>query len=395
MIRFPRMWFLLGCLAWLLQSAAGFTSAGQAEEPAPATVPLPTKEGASPPEVSLPLTWQEAYKESADKPKTYSKGPNVHRSSLYCSECHGQGTPSPKNLLYEGDDIALCRSCHPRSLYNLHIVGIRPKDVQVPDEFPLSQGRITCVTCHDEPSCNPGEHPSWQRPFFLRGNQSGFLFCFSCHSAKGYESYNPHDVKHLQSASERKNNCLFCHTAELPVEARRGLTFAALKGDPNDLCSACHLEEPHFGIPAHFEVRREASLPSLEHAARMGGPRLPLGQGNRPLCVSCHDPHIPGLIPQEEEGPDVWMQIKGDSDLRRQYLEEGLYPYVRDRVAELESKFGRTLIIREPGLFHGDRNGLLRQGIRLKGSMCLLCHDVFEEDRTHGESRRPDYRMLH
>ena len=341
---------------------------------------------------ALPDTWQKAIRE-VPKEKSYSKGPNVHRSAIHCDHCHIKGEPATaNNLLYEGQDVPLCRTCHPRSVYRVHVVDIRPKKVEVPKEFPLPGGKVTCVTCHDEPSCNPQDSPSWQRPFFLRGKETGFLFCFECHPQMGYEPYNPHDPKHLQDPGERTNNCLFCHLSELPVDSRRGLAYASLKGQPNELCSACHPEEPHFGIPAHLNVKSEKYRDLLAETAEKLGPLLPLGENQQALCVSCHDPHIPGLIPEPKEGPDVWMEPVS-SELLKEYREQHLYPFVRERVAELETAHGRTLIIREPGLFHQKPRKLLRKGLQRNGSLCLLCHDVFEEKQE--KERRFDYRILY
>ena len=341
----------------------------------------------------LPPTWDKSYKTS-EKEKSYIKGPNVHRSSQYCNYCHGQGTPTSKNLLYEGQDIPLCRSCHPISVYNIHVVGIKPQKVTVPPEFPLPDGKITCVTCHQEPSCRSPEHISWKRPFFLRGTQSGFMFCFSCHSEKTYEAYNPHDPKHLSKSAERTNNCLFCHQAELPVESRRGLAFASLKGTPNDLCTACHIEEPHFGIPAHLQAQGQKAYAWMAEAAKQAGPRLPMGEGNVCLCVSCHDPHMPGLLRQPEDDQDVWMEA-GTSDLRQEYLTKDLYPFVKNQVARLEITYGRTLIIKEPGLFHKVRRKLFRHGLQRDGSLCLWCHNVFQEDQEYEKDRDLRYRILY
>jgi len=346
-------------------------------------------------DIPLPPTWQESYLGSEKKEKSYIKGPNVHRSPLYCITCHQEGTPpSAGNLLYGGKDIPLCRSCHPRSVYRVHVVGVRPKQVKVPEEFPLPDGKLTCVSCHDEPSCNPPDSPSSKRPYFLRGTRTGYRFCFSCHEAKGYSAYNPHDPKHLGSVEERKNNCLFCHTAELPVDSRRGLSFSALKGRPNDLCSACHLEEPHFGIPAHLGVRDREVLARLAATAKAAGPRLPLADDGTPLCVSCHDPHMPGLLGEETAGSDIWMESPA-SALRREYLDRRLDPYVMKRVAELEAEYGRALIIREPGLFHREKRKLLRKGFREGGSLCLGCHDVFQEGKGNAQSSPFGNRMLH
>ena len=388
----PTLRFLCSLLClWLVV----WTSEGEAlgQQPLPDANASPAIEAATETaKAPLPQTWQEGYKE-APKEKSYIKGPNVHRSPNHCNKCHVEGEKATgENLLFGGDDIQLCRTCHPRSVYDIHVVDIAPKKVKVPEAFPLPGGKITCVTCHDEPSCNPKESPSWQRPFFLRGTKTGFLFCFECHSETAYEPYNPHDPKHLQSSEERTNNCLFCHLSVLPVESRRGLAYASLKGPPDSLCSACHLEEPHFGVPAHLNVKSRKYRAVLVELAEKAGPTLPLGEDHEPLCVSCHDPHIPGLIPEPEEGPDLW--IEGDaSEFLQDYRKQTLYPFVKERIAELETEYGHDLIIREPGLFHTTKRKLLRKGLQKNGSLCLLCHDVFEKGQK--KERRLDYRILH
>lgn len=377
-----------------LWSSCLFFTGTFAQEPPGSADLSPAVEGATEtPQGPLPATWEEGYRE-APKRKAYIKGPDVHRSSQYCSKCHVEGEEaSGENLLYGGDDMELCRTCHPKSVYDIHVVGVQPTKVKVPQAFPLPGGKITCVTCHDEPSCNPKDSPSWRRPFFLRGEKEGFRFCFECHAETGYEPYNPHDPKHLQHSEERTNNCLFCHLSVLPVDSRRGLAFASLKGPPDDLCAACHSQEPHFGIPAHLNVKSETYRTALVEAARQAGPMLPLGEDYRLLCVSCHDPHAPGLIPEPEEGPDLWVEGETSSPLRQDYLEKQLYPSVRKRIQALETHYGRSLIVREPGLFHTQRRKLLRKGLQENGSLCLLCHNVFEEGQE--KKRRFDYRILY
>jgi len=370
---------------------AGVHEGRSAEEP---QGPIDQELRSEPEEISIPFTWQDAYRKT-EKAKSYSKGPNVHRSPSHCDYCHEKGKkPTADDLLFNGQDIPLCRSCHPRSVYQLHVVDIRPEKVKVPKEFPLPGGKITCVTCHDEPSCNPKDSPSWKRPFFLRGKKEGFMFCFECHVPAGYKPYNPHDPEHLKNPVERTNNCLFCHLAEIPADSRRGVAFASLKGNPNDLCSACHLEEPHFGIPAHLNHKRKMFLDQLAKAAKTEGPWLPLGKNDEVYCVSCHDPHMPGLIPARKEGPDSWLEPE-PSKFEEQYREKDLHPFVKDRLEELETVYGRVLIIREPGLFHEKRKKLLRRGLQKDGSLCLRCHDVFEEDKEQEKERSLDYRVLY
>jgi hypothetical protein len=348
--------------------------------------------GTETPKAPFPQTWTEEYRKKAIE-KAYIKGPNVHRSPLYCSTCHEKGEkPSGENLLYGGDDLVLCRTCHPKSVYDVHVVDIRPRKVEVPPAFPLPGGKVTCVTCHDEPSCNPKDSPSWTRPFFLRGTKTGYLFCFECHAKQEYAPYNPHNPKHLRSEEDRTNNCLFCHTSVVPVEPRRGLAFASLKAEPDDLCSACHLKEPHLGAPAHLALKTGAYRALLLRAEEEAGPLLPLGKQGEPLCVSCHDPHIPGLIPEPEEGADVWIE-GGTSQLRQDYLKQSLFPFVTKRIEELKTEYGQPLLAREPGWSHPPQGKLLRKGLQKDGSLCLLCHDVFEGEP--GRERRYEYRILY
>ena len=383
------------CVILFLGPINAFALEGPPDQGREEEKPPPTEEitGKSLP---LPLTWQEAYRKSR-KEKNFSKGPNVHYSKAHCGECHGKGEPSQKNLLFEGQDIAMCRSCHPKSLYHVHAVGIPPKNVKVPEEFPLSGGKVTCVTCHDEPSCNPIGSQSWKRPFFLRGTKSGFAFCFSCHTAKGYKAYNPHESKHLEEQMARKNNCLFCHIKDLPVDQpRKGLDSAALKGKPNDLCIVCHLEEPHFGVSAHLEGTNEKLRSKLKEAVGQAGPNLPIGENDTMLCVSCHEPHMPGLMTGEPQpvGEDVWL--KGESsEFRDTFVQEHLRPLMKERIAEMESAHAKKMIIRAPEEGKDEGTKLLRKGLQKNGSICLYCHDVFEDEGAgKGKESMGDYRML-
>ena len=145
-------------------------------------------------------------------------------------------------------------------------------------------------------------------------------------------------------------------------------------------------------MPAHLNVKSKKYRAMLAKAAEEAGPLLPLGVDNEPLCVSCHDPHIPGLIPEPEEGPDQWIE-GGTSAFLQDYRKHALYPFVKERIAELEAEYGQSLIIREPGLFHTTKRKLLRKGLQKDGSLCLLCHDIFEEGQK--KERRMDYRILH
>jgi predicted CXXCH cytochrome family protein len=101
-----------------------------------------------------------------------------------CLSCH-LTDPSGKIIEHQltAPVTTLCARCHEKIFTEgyLHPVDIRPRNVGIPADMPLSpQGEITCVTCHDI-------HGSFFTPYdtpshYLRRYEGGKDFCRACHT---------------------------------------------------------------------------------------------------------------------------------------------------------------------------------------------------------------------
>ena len=79
---------------------------------------------------------------------------DIHFSRHYCLECH-EDIPlkgGEKLLKFNGDYTQLCK-CHgyaPGSyIHPVDIVPSKEKRINIPDSFPLADGKVSCLTCHD------------------------------------------------------------------------------------------------------------------------------------------------------------------------------------------------------------------------------------------------------
>ncbi len=101
-----------------------------------------------------------------------------------CLSCH-LTDPSGKVLEHQmtAPISTLCERCHEKIFAEgyLHPVDIRPQNIRVPADMPLSSGgEITCSTCHDV-------HASYFTPYdmpshYLRRYEAGKDFCRACHT---------------------------------------------------------------------------------------------------------------------------------------------------------------------------------------------------------------------
>ncbi len=73
-----------------------------------------------------------------------------HNRPDACEACHTTAGPAV-GAVSPGSEEA-CVGCHPG--VEVHPVGIEPRDVAVPDGWPLADGALACSTCHSEPSCD-------------------------------------------------------------------------------------------------------------------------------------------------------------------------------------------------------------------------------------------------
>jgi len=248
---------------------------------------------------------------------------DIHYSAQYCTECHVNIPRRGSNpeLRYAGDFKLLCR-CHYGDTNNyVHPVDRRPsRDMieRIPAQFPLWEGQITCITCHDifiQCEDRPLDRTFLRDQNFLRGApfDTEASICFRCHNVANYRMNNPH----LQLDAHReiiKDKCLYCHS-ELPDEKQTSAKDARLIGNLKALCVRCHMKAPrqdfhakHLRLPTADVLNRIKQLEDQEHIV------LPLSEDGTITCATCHNPHEKGVI------PDVRAGAKGAGEKRRQRL---------------------------------------------------------------------------
>ncbi|MEJ2638363.1 MAG: cytochrome c3 family protein [Desulfosarcinaceae bacterium] len=231
---------------------------------------------------------------------------NIHYTGKYCNECH-QPIPSPggdRHLRFDGDYDLLCR-CHGESPdVQIHPFDITPsveKKKRMPPDFPLENGKLTCLTCHDI-------YRQCQKRLFERNSLRGAPyaqrtdFCYRCHSRENYAPTDPHRQLN-ENAEIVIGTCLICHT-EKPDEKHATFKDVTLIGNIETLCRRCHhIAGNHSGNVDHMGL-----IPSVEGLKKIKAveakyhTRLPLDEKGRMTCITCHNPHAKGVIPEGRPG---------------------------------------------------------------------------------------------
>jgi hypothetical protein len=251
---------------------------------------------------------------------------NPHGDPSQCLACHASIEPNRVTLRFGGDTQGLCRSCHDGQVAKrqAHPAGIVPSDAiaQRMQGFPLVQGVLSCLSCHDvRDQCKGGSESSPTRSPLLRGGvDAGRLaYCLQCHDAKSYPPYNVHDQ--LDAGKRLKTGaCAWCHVdvqaGEAPVS---GIPSYPLRGDVSQICRNCHVvadnhpagkthlgtllpEEMIWHISA-YEIRPRMQLPMKDlmafvRAARRAPRSIPVDERGRITCATCHNPHEEGVLPK-------------------------------------------------------------------------------------------------
>ncbi len=249
---------------------------------------------------------------------------NPHGDSGLCSSCHTSTMEGRETLRFEGDVSKLCRSCHDGRLASreAHVTGVKASETmakRIPPELPLERGILTCLSCHDvAPACKGGQQTAASNHYFLRGSQTSnpLMFCFQCHAPESYRPFNPHDQ--LAEAKPKADTCTWCHRGVPDVNAppdRGGPQALRAKGA--DICRNCHTVATDHPVRAHmgavppapmmwymsaYELKSKMRLPFprlLEYArtAQRAPRSIPLDEGGRITCYSCHNPHEKDLLP--------------------------------------------------------------------------------------------------
>ncbi|NOY27576.1 MAG: hypothetical protein GXP62_17060 [Oligoflexia bacterium] len=270
-----------------------------------------------------------------------------HGQPSACGDCHQPTTAGalPQAIQFrDGSPDASCKRCHTE---DPHQIGLLPKRTKIPPKMLLVDGRLACLTCHDEPACE-GKPVDPAAPYFFRGGpyeHEGQL-CAQCHQVKG-DRFNPHAA--MAAAPTDPTTCEHCHVDPPAPDA----TEADLKVSGPNICHGCHMETLHAGIIAHTGVAPGA-IATRAHKAG-----LPLTDTNEIVCVTCHDPHPVGTTTVA----DARRSIIGTPVLPKGWQKDVLTPALADRAAD----------IGVPLQAESSEPDLLRLPLR-DGELCRACH---------------------
>ena len=230
------------------------------------------------------------------------KKEEFHYTGKYCTQCH-EKTPvkgGNKYLKYDGNYNLLCK-CHLKTpdsyIHPTNVFPSEEKKTRIPADFPLEQGKLTCLTCHDiYRQCQRrlvDKYSLRGAPYVRRTD-----FCFKCHNEKNYQKLNPH-IQLGKNGDIRVKICLYCHT-EKPDEIRAGFKDVKFYGDLTMLCQRCHMiRGNHSGNFNHLVKPSAVVLANMKSMEKKFGIILPLDADGKLTCVTCHNPHQKGVIPPE------------------------------------------------------------------------------------------------
>ncbi len=199
---------------------------------------------------------------------------NPHNRETLCSLCH---VDSERFALIIRDPVLLCNRCHmsPRVVGDIHPPAEIPEGMSIPEGWPVKEGRLTCLTCHE---IGHPEDKGLEK--LLRGGPYGGLneFCGPCHRPGEAGEENPHElVRQLKG-------CTTCHDT-LPVFGRDTAQTVSFVASINLLCLRCHEVQPHPGGTTHIQRLSGKRIESIPYY-------LPLDRYQRITCATCHNPHL-------------------------------------------------------------------------------------------------------
>jgi hypothetical protein len=226
-----------------------------------------------------------------------------HFDSRHCLQCHRRPPGKRGDGLYlrsGGAPEAVCRCHYSGRVLCPHPSGIRvreSKDIHVPSDLPLKDGKISCATCHDiYQQCRQQEF----KDSFLRGKPHAKRshICFKCHKRQNYERLNPH-IQLDAKGSIRSATCLYCHV-QVPLEKKQGSERTALIGGVDLLCRRCHMiRGNHSGNFNHRVKPSPRLLKRMRAMEKQFAIKMPLDEKGALTCVTCHNPHDKGVLSDE------------------------------------------------------------------------------------------------
>ena len=230
---------------------------------------------------------------------------NVHYTGEYCMECHEKPPvkDKDKSLKFGGDFTQLCK-CHGYEpgtyIHPVDIFPSKEKKPMIPDDLPLTEGKVSCITCHDiYMQCQDNPRFKVLNKRFLRGAPyvSRTDLCFRCHDERKYTMLDPHN----QLTKDGKiivEKCLYCHE-EKPDELHATFKDIKLIGNLEVLCYRCHFKQSklHPINANHFRRPTDNTLAIMKASEKKFNIILPLNYKGNITCPTCHNPHERGILP--------------------------------------------------------------------------------------------------
>ncbi len=229
-----------------------------------------------------------------------------------CVMCHRTLTPAYDEASVVAPDLdmsSVCMDCHHYS-ENHHPVNFTP-DRDIDSRFPLFEGEVQCLTCHEAHGTNRLSNPKLLRgaPYADRRE-----ICARCHTLDQDLSFNPHVMKEPDGTILEVNNepiCLFCHAAVPDQKASR--IQVAFRADVAFICWRCHPPMPASFFNNHFQVKpRRQTLAFMKQYTKEQDVQLPLLNRGRITCSTCHNPHQAGIIRKSSAaaGADSYKKLR-------------------------------------------------------------------------------------
>lgn len=214
-----------------------------------------------------------------------------------CMPCHGIEKPHMGGAVFapEFDVSDACLDCHDYQEKH-HPVDVVPANT-ASYPFPLYDGKIKCLTCHE---IHGGIEREGTR-MLLRGGpyQDRRKICFRCHVREAYASIDPHKMLDDQKRVRKVNGkavCLICHS-KTPDPATDLTENVRFRADIGFLCWRCHPPMPGNFFNMHFLVTPSAkTLNKMNEAEERFNVILPTVPRGRVTCSTCHNPHQKGVI---------------------------------------------------------------------------------------------------